>query len=62
MKLNILMVLKWMGRLLIIPSVLIVKTIFASRRAYWIIGAPYMLKGFGLALLLASIFFYLDKE
>jgi len=53
---------KRMGRLLIIPSVLIVKTIFASRRAYWIIGAPYVLKGFGLALLLASIGCYLNKD
>jgi len=56
------MVWKRLGRLLIIPAVLLVKIIFSSRRAYWIIGAPYVLKMFGLALLLASIGCIICKE
>ena len=53
---------KRIGRLIIVPSVLLVKIVFSSRRTYWIIGAPYVLKGFGLALLLASIGHYLNKD
>jgi hypothetical protein len=56
------MIWKRLGRLIIVPAVLLVKIIFASRRAYWIIGATYVLKGLGLAILLASIGSYLCKE
>ena len=61
-KLNKLMIRKSIGKLLMVPSVLLVKIIFSSRRAYWIIGAPYVLKGFGLALLLVSIGYFLNRE
>jgi uncharacterized membrane protein len=56
------MIWRRIGRLIIVPSVILVKIIFLSRRAYWIIGAPYVLKGFGLAILLAFIGHYLEKD